>query len=630
MRWTAYILCVLWANTSFGQDSLLLDEVLITDSLVRKSSFNISPLESKFGIISLSKCINNNTPLIFRSNGLGGVASIINRGMPTGQMQMYWNGIPINNTVIGYTDLSIYNVDDFSSISQENHTTYGAPGGVIHLNSERQPEIKNGVFLSSSVGSFNYQNQHLSSILTSKKIQANIQVGFESSKNDFPYKTKTLSGETITVNQSNATFKRFHFSNAIYYNINKNNKLHFYNFWTQLDRELPNPIGIDEQDANLLDNVFISSVEYKNIRKKNSLNIKGAYYNSLIEYIQESANIYSNTRLHKGFFDGEWKRYFSEYLTFGVLGRHESNIAISNNFNGLKYLQTTSFGAKVNYKSKIQNIDIAILENIFSNHKPETSFFLSHKINPLKNNRLELSYALSRDVLFPTFNDYYWPVVGNTNLKSQKSIKAELALSTLLVSNEKWKGKTTVTGYVQKMNDFILWSPDSNFAGLWSPKNLQEVLSRGLEINTTFNYKKNKWKVDLNALYSFNLIENQVAMNSRDISVNRQLIYRPKHSLKINNQLSFGNYYLQINWQYFSDRTTIYSENPRPNREFLPAYHLADVSIGSMYTIKKWHLGWQFDVNNLYKTKYQEVQNFAVPTNHFLFTLKIQHYEKSN
>lgn len=630
MRYITYILCLLWATNVSGLDSLKLKEVLIVDSTFKSPSTTLLPYESKTMSVSMTKVLEQNTPLILRSNGLGGVASIINRGMQTGQMQVYWNGIPINNNVVGLTDISIYNLSDFNSISLKNHAVFSAPGGVIQINSTIPKEIKNALYFKTSMGSFMHQIQQLTSVFSKKKVQINTQIGYESANNNFPYETKTTSGEIVTIRQTNASFKKINFSNSLYYNINNKNKLEIHNLWTKLDRQSPNPIGVVGQDAQLFDNVFITGLNYKYIGSSHSFDTKIAYYNSWIKFSQENANILSKTRLHKIFWDNEWKKSFNKEWVLSLLARHESNIVNSTNFDGIKYMQTTSIGAKIKYQTQIQHLEFSLLENSFKKQKPITSIYLKHYIKPLKSDKFTISYAVSRDVLFPTFNDQFWPVVGNEALKPQKGFKTELSTGLNFYKGESLKISTTITGYYQKLNNFISWSPDASVGGLWFPQNLQTVASKGLENQNTLRFQKNKWGYEFNTLYTFNQTENLVQTSINDISVNKQLIYRPKHSFRISNQVEFDNYFLQVRWSYFGNRNTIYSENPRPNKEFLPAYHMADISIGSLHPIKKWNLGWQFDINNLYNTKYQEVQNFAVPQNNFLFTLKIQYHNENN
>lgn len=630
MRLVLCLYCVFLFCRVYGNDSLVLREVLITDSLIKKSTFQLHPTDKIPNYSSVSENLNIHTPLIFRTNGLGGVTSLINRGMPGGQMQVYWNGIPLNNSVIGYTDLSIFQNDDFSSISLLNHTSYGSPGGLIQLNTFHPSNIKKGVFLRSSSGSFKRQSQQISSIFSMKKVSFNLQAGFESSVNNFPYTIKNLSGSLEKLRQSNAEFSRYRFSGSVFYEINTKNQLQFHNLWTRLDREMPNPIGLDSQNALLLDNVFVAAADYKNIQKKSSFQIKTSYYNSLLEFTQESADVFSTTRLQKAFTDAEWKQFFNQNWTLSVLARHESNFAQSNNFSKNQYLQTSSVGLNTAFLSGIHFMEITLLENFFNRKTPQTGFYSQYRVQALKNKRLYVAGMLSRDILFPTFNDMFWPVVGNTDLKPQKSMKAEISIDAVLVKKENLILNNRASGYVQKLNDFILWSPDSTLAGLWSPKNLQDVFSRGLENKLQLQFNKNHWKYESSLSYNFNIIENLIAANDRDLSVKRQLVYRPKHSLKWNNTLTFKDYFLQLNWQYIGDRTTVYSLNPQPNKDFLPAYHLADLSVGSLHSIKKWYLGWQFDMNNLYKTKYQEVQNFATPLNHYLLTLKIQYYVPKN
>jgi outer membrane cobalamin receptor len=89
--------------------------------------------------------------------------------------------------------------------------------------------------------------------------------------------------------------------------------------------------------------------------------------------------------------------------------------------------------------------------------------------------RLRLSFSAGRAFRAPGFNDLYWPVNGNPDLKPESGIAYELGCECTPLN-------TTSVGislYMRDINDRITWMPGQD--GLWKPQNLNVLSIKGCD-----------------------------------------------------------------------------------------------------------------------------------------------------
>ncbi|MEH8253052.1 TonB-dependent receptor domain-containing protein [Aeromonas veronii] len=80
----------------------------------------------------------------------------------------------------------------------------------------------------------------------------------------------------------------------------------------------------------------------------------------------------------------------------------------------------------------------------------------------------------------PSFNDLYYPGLGNPNLKPEESKSSELMLDGQTAGVE-WRA----TGYRNDFEQMIQWAPNSQ--GMWTPQNVGKARIEGVELEGVFD-----------------------------------------------------------------------------------------------------------------------------------------------
>ena len=117
----------------------------------------------------------------------------------------------------------------------------------------------------------------------------------------------------------------------------------------------------------------------------------------------------------------------------------------------------------------------------------------------------------------PTYNESYWPIVGNLNLKPENSIQGEIGIS--------YKNKNIVlksTAFYIHTNDKILWLPAGG-SNLWIPKNVSDVVNKGVESFISYKKKIGEHTIDISSNYTYTKATNKETANI--------LPYAPSHLL---------------------------------------------------------------------------------------------------
>ena len=157
-----------------------------------------------------------------------------------------------------------------------------------------------------------------------------------------------------------------------------------------------------------------------------------------------------------------------------------------------------------------------------------------------------------------------------------------------------------VTYFRNSFRDRIQWTPDG--AGKWSPQNLSEALSTGLE--TEMQVRASFWNVpDL-----VSVTANHTFLKAEDM-LGRQLIYRPKHSLGYALRVGTDRLWGQIQGLY---RSRIYYTVQ--NTKWLDSFMSYDFQLG--IERRSWsntNVGLIFEVKNILDTEYQHVADYPLP-----------------
>jgi iron complex outermembrane receptor protein len=224
---------------------------------------------------------------------------------------------------------------------------------------------------------------------------------------------------------------------------------------------------------------------------------------------------------------------------------------------------------------------------------------------------------LSRNFRVPTLNDRYWQPGGNGSLKPETSWSAEAGINWKSdVTDRCWQTGIGITAYYSLIRDLILWTPGDN--SFWSPENIQEVLSRGLELSSTSEIKVSKFAGKLHLAYSYTPSEfNKNETGSNSVKGN-QLTYIPLHNAMADFRVSRGGFFIDWEQSLLGKRYVL-----KDNSMFLDGYSLGNLKAGCIFSLNNIKLSLQGEIRNLFDTDYQSIQYYAVPGRSFRITINV-------
>ncbi|NOX92864.1 MAG: TonB-dependent receptor [Gammaproteobacteria bacterium] len=168
-----------------------------------------------------------------------------------------------------------------------------------------------------------------------------------------------------------------------------------------------------------------------------------------------------------------------------VLGFDRQTDTISSNID---YAETSrdNTGVFVQHQWFMQKADILFAlrndNNEAFGNKATGNIAWGYRLN--KTMKLLASYGTAFRA--PTFNDLYYPVLGNPDLSPEESTSSEIGIS----GNQHW-GNWNLNLYRTDINDLINWAcaincNDTDFTNdIWQPFNIGKVRIRGLEAGIT-------------------------------------------------------------------------------------------------------------------------------------------------
>lgn len=595
------------------QDTVKLEEAIITANqnlteIQTQSLISITDSMIERSQPSLTQLLNFNSNIYFKESGAGMVSSPSFRGTTASQTVVLWNGININSQTTGQTDFNTINVRGFDQIEVKAGggnvaEINSSVGGSIHLINEfnYNQGLNYQFFL--RYGSFNTINSDFRSAYSNEKLSLNLGYTRYSSDNDYEYPNSYLIDKNI-----NGEFYNNNFSVSSAYKINHRNTLKFYGNIFQAKRNLsvisPYATRQKYEDYNTR-----SLIEWDSRFRRFESNFK-------IAYLSENYRFYPNkdrNRHDKGKVNSLISKYDLTYrlnskVNFRTVLEHTNNHGFS--------------GAEMSEKTRnLGAISLSAHHKIFPKFYYELSLrqeLSEHYGNPILyslggvweiSDFYRLKFNASKNFRIPTYNDLYWPGVGNTDLKPETSYQAEI--------NQVFSYKNfhlTIGAYYNSVKDLIRWIPNSNPLGgiIWQPENVNDVKIYGLEAVLSANKKFGNHHLTLSSTYAYTVSEDQ--------EYKKQLIYVPYHKATASLAYAWKGFSIYSQFLYNGKvYTTI--ENDEFNRQ--DEYFINN--LGLEYSLgKKRNYSVGFEVLNLMDYEYEVVGNrpMAGRSFHVFFNIK--------
>jgi outer membrane cobalamin receptor len=225
--------------------------------------------------------------------------------------------------------------------------------------------------------------------------------------------------------------------------------------------------------------------------------------------------------------------------------------------------------------------------------------------------RVRASYG--RSYRAPGFNDLYWKTGGNADLLPERAvgfdggIHAEAPFAGIL--------RLDASLFSLDVENRVVWIPGAG--GLWSPRNIGSVRSRGFEGELSWTGFEGALTLDVTSTWI------EVKKTSEDFpgdpTRDKKLVYVPPQVFSggLTARIGGAEIVLQHTW-------TSYRYSTEMNDRFIPSYGITSGSVRYTIPFDSFALSVKGEVGNMMNTSYQVIALYPMPMREFRGTVEVQ------
>lgn len=628
---------------------------------VQETTFDSIALKENIAL-SMADILTFNSSVFVKSYGRATLSTVAFRGTSPSHTQVTWNGMRINNPMLGMTDFSTipsFFIDKASLLhgTSSVNETGGGLGGLVRLGTI--PEVAEGFNLQfvQGVGSFSTFDEFVRFTYGSEKWHMSTRIVHSSSPNDYKYinhdkkeniydEDKNIIGQYYpTERNRSGSYRDFHALQEIYYKTDKGDRVGLNVWYINSNRELPmltTDYGNERKFENRQREQTIRTVLSWDHRQDFwKLAVKGGYIHTWLAYDYKSevtdnswsAMTRSRSRVNTfyGQTEFEYNPHKKWYFTVNLSAHQhfvrseDKNIILQDGDKAIVGYDKGRIELSGSASAKWQPVNpiglsVVLREEMFGDTRAPLipAFFIDGLLSERGNVMLKAS--VSRNHKFPTLNDLYFLPGGNPDLKSEHGFTYDAGASFDVVIHSPFTLSTggSATWFDSRIDDWIIWLPTTK--GFFSPRNVKKVHAYGIEGKLSLVFEPVKgWIFDLNGSYSWTPSVNEGdKMSPADQSVGKQLPYVPKHSASFTGRLIWKNWSFLYKWAYYSERFTM-SSNDYTITGRLPKYYMSNISLEKSFLLRRADLQLKLAVNNLFNEDYLSVLARPMPGINFEF-----------
>ena len=571
---------------------------------------------------NLGDILSLHSPVFIKNYGPSRLSSSAFRGGSASQTAVLWQGFNIQSQTLGQTDFSNLPGFLFEEVSIQYGSSgalwgSGTVGGSIHLDNLARFDSGWSGGLNLGFGSFSNVPVSAKIGFGEEKASFSGKVFNQFSKNDFEHSLP--NGETRKL--PHAELKLFGFLTDYHFKLNEKQTLSWHFWYNRANRQIP-PTQLQNANYSVQKEASVRNVlEWKMTHKKSVTKIRNAIFSDDFQYDDDTINIHSKNETLSVISEMENDFYLTDNQQISLSVQYNFINAKSTGFEEQKTQNRLAFLGSYSLISDNQKGKVTLnlrQEIIDQNAVPFTpSLGWEYRIN----SNLNFRGNLARSFRIPTFNDRYWSPSGNPDLESEKGWSEELGLEfKSKIGSSNLRFSTTV--FNRNIKNWIIWLPNGN--SIWSPENILEVWSRGVENELKIEGHFNKTQWLFSGRYDLIYSTNQKAKFQNDASLNKQLIYVPNHKASFYIQLKMSWLDVFLNQNFTGKVYTV-----GDNSESLDGYGLTNLGISKNIKLKgNQSLRFQFKINNLLDKDYQVVSTFPMPGRHFEAGLSMNFFRR--
>ena len=630
---------------------------------VQKTRLDSTVLKESIAL-SMADVLTFNSSIFVKSYGRATLSTVSFRGTSPSHTQVSWNGIRINNPMLGMTDFSMipsYFIDDATLLhgTSSVNETGGGLGGSVRLSTQPANAEGFGMQYIQGIGSFKTSDEFLRLTYGDDHWQSSTRLVYSSSPNEFSYrnhdKKENIYDEDMTIigqyypkeKNRSGSFKDMHFLQEVYYNTRKGDRFGLNAWYIQSNRELP-MLTTDYGNESDFENrqreeTFRGVLSWDHLRENWKVSAKGGYVHTQMKYDykrdagngvmtpmtrsrskvdtfygKSEAEYYigkewlftANASVHQHFVESRDKNIIRQDGNQAIVGYSKGRVEFSG-----------AASAKWQPNERI-GMSVVLREEMYGKSWTPLipAFFIDGIVSERGN--IMLKASTSRNFRFPTLNDLYFLPGGNPNLKRESGWTYDIGMSFAVGKEDVYSLTGSVNWFDSHVKDWILWLPTTK--GFFSPRNVKNVHAYGIECKSNFSVLLGKeCRLALNGTFSWTPSINEgEPMTAADQSIGKQLPYVPEWSSNISGRLYWKKWSLLYKWCYYSKRHTM-SSNDISLTGKLPEYYMSNLTLERGISLKGVELSLKGAVNNLFNEEYLSVLSRPMPRINFEFFIGI-------
>ena len=255
--------------------------------------------------LSMADILTFNSSIFVKSYGRATLSTVSFRGTSPSHTQVSWNGMRINNPMLGMTDFSMipsYFIDDASLLhgTSSVNETGGGLGGAVKMSTTPAQNKGFGLQYIQGIGSFKTFDEFLRLTYGNDHWQVSTRAVLSTSPNDYKYrnhdKKENIYDEDMNIigqyypieRNKSGSYRDFHLLQEVYYNTGKGDRLGLNAWYINSNRELPmltTDYGDDmEFDNRQREQTFRGIISWDHIRSNWKVAAKAGYIYTWMAY----------------------------------------------------------------------------------------------------------------------------------------------------------------------------------------------------------------------------------------------------------------------------------------------------------------------------------------------------------
>jgi vitamin B12 transporter len=530
--------------------------------------------------------------MYIKNYGPGQLATISLRGTSAQHTAVLWNGLNIALPTLGQNDLALLPISGNTQLSVQPGPAAalygsGAVGGAIVLRTEPdwRPGLRGSV--QTDAGSFGLRGGSLEARTATPTLAVRVAASYREAQNNYPYLLREPFGLVRYTMQNAALRHQWSISPDLTWRVGVAGELNAAVWLTDADREIQQGTSVAGSNAREIDQSRRLVLGYRRVTTGGGQwAVRGAWFEDIINYSDQGA--ISNSRVRTTQSQAEYTEPLGRRasLRLGVEAQHFAAVVdgygdetITENraaaFALLRYDPRPTLRLSANLRQAALPAGLAPLTptvgvewDLYHPAQASDSLMLADRPG------LTLKASAARTYRAPTLNERYWRPGGNPDLRAESGSGYEVGLRHRLGQSSRLLVETELTAFHQVVDDWVQWLPLGP-NGAYSPRNLRQVRSQGLEASTALRHRQGRYLASARLAYSLTQTIKTQGVAADTDPVGRQLAYVPLH------RASFSTDHTWRGWLASAAFTfTSYAYTDASASSFLPSVGLLGGTLG--------------------------------------------------